>query len=158
MATPAEEFRMEEYVSGDAPFVSYADHMSAVEKQMELFEAAGPKKMTVHEIAEKFGMIAVQDDDGDYEFFGAIEVPRLARMANKYGVFQIGNTVHQFKADKTLAAELENVTDFTDLSTALKVEISTPLGVPTDKNIFTRRVDERDCTDNYMRNHRLKVH
>jgi hypothetical protein len=158
MATPAEEFRMEEYVSGDAPFVSYADHMSAVEKQMELFEAAGPKKMTVHEIAEKFGMIAVQDDDGDYEFFGAIEVPRLARMANKYGVFQIGNTVHQFKADKTLAAELENVADFTDLSTALKVEISTPLGVPTEKNIFTRRVDERDCTDNYMRNHRLKVH
>lgn len=133
MTTPAEEFKANAYVAGDAPFVSYADHMDAVEKEMELFEAAGPHDMTIDQIAKKFGMVAVADEEGDFEFFGVIEVPRLARMANEHGVLQIGTTVHQFKVDNTLSAELENVTNFTDLSTALNVEVSIPLGVPTEK-------------------------
>lgn len=146
MAIHPDDFVGEEYVTGNAAFVSYADHVDAVEKKMEAFEISGRQSLTIEQIADKFGMVAVPDEDGDYEFFGAIQVPRLAGIANEHGVLQIENTVIQYKGDKTFSAEFDNVTDFTDLSTALNVEITSGLGIvsemksPRNRSAPVRRI------------------
>jgi hypothetical protein len=158
MSIHPDDFVSDEYVKGDAPFVSYTDHVDAVEKDMEAFELSGQQNLSVDQIADKFDLVAIQDEEDGYEFFGAIQVPRLAGIANEYGVLQIGSTVIQYKGTKTFHAEFENVTDFADLSTALNVEITSGLGVVSEMK--KPKKTERSCTGNYFTNgadHRIKV-
>lgn len=148
LSIPAEEFVAEDYLAGEGDFVSYNDHIQQMERALEVFELEGPGDISIYQIADKFDMVVSVDESGDFELFEAIQVPRLARIANQHGVYQIGNTVRQYKGSKSYTAAFENVKDFTDLSTALNVEISTS-GSATVSHFMWESLEKSpsDCTN-----------
>lgn len=128
-----------------------------IEAKLAALELAGNLPKTTSEIELQFGVALVGDDEDGLSIEPKIKAPRLANIANEYGVFQIGEKVYQVSNDKVFWALEENIDNFTDLSTALNV--AEDQFTDSNRELKKPRKLEGLCTRNYFvngREHRLK--